>query len=495
MNHALIFCVHDLALRRLAGPYRIATFLREHEWDVEVIDYVKSFTLEELKEVAKMRISSKTIFIGFSSFFNAWSDDVDIFIDWIKSSYPYIRIIVGGQSKPLINTKKVDYYIHGYGELAVLELARSFVGNSNNKITLDPLYLGKKKVISANKHYPAFPMNRLTIKYQDRDDLQPWEWLTIECSRGCKFQCPYCNHPVLGVKGDYTRSAEDFKEDMKENWERWGIKNYYMADETFNDHSEKIEKYSDAIQQLNLDTIFAGFIRADLLVSRRRDWEPLLKMGFVGHFYGIETMNYETAKFIGKGMRPEKLGDGLIEVKNYFLSNGPYRGALGIVVGLPHETLESQIKTFNWIEKNWQGECVHAFPLEIHGSETNDVQSTISKDMGKYGYRHSDIPEPEPPEEVKFFGSAETRVKQANDKVIWENDNMTYADACKIVDDFYVKIVRDEIIMKSSIWTFADYTYPDIPLQEVLDKVKYFDAPKNRTGPREREYVEKKLNK
>ena len=37
-----------------------------------------------------------------------------------------------------------------------------------------------------------------------------------------------------------------------------------------------------------------------------------------GHFYGIESFNHKSAKAIGKGMHPDKVKQGLIDVKNYF---------------------------------------------------------------------------------------------------------------------------------------------------------------------------------
>lgn len=493
MNHALIFSVHNLGLRRLAGPYRIASFLREHDWDVEVIDYVKIFTLEQLKEVVRMRVSSNTVFIGFSSFFNAWSNDIDAFVDWIKIAYPNVKIIMGGQSKPIINTKGIDYYIHGYGEYAILELTKSLVGNSSNKIIFDPLFFGSKKVISANKHYPAFPLSSLKIKYEDRDYIQPWEWLTVECARGCIFQCPYCNFPILGVREDHTRSADDFEVEMRENYERWGVKNYYIADETFNDYSEKIEKYANAISRTNIKTVFSGFIRADLMVARPQDWSALATMGFFGHFYGIETMNYESAKVIGKGMNIDKLKQGLLDARKFFKSKGPYRGAMGIVVGLPHETIESQMNTFEWLEDNWQGEAVHPWPLDIQKSELTDVTSKMGQDYKKYGYREStEMPDPPPPETL-FFGNPEGRANQAISHVIWENDNMNLKTASKMVDDFMLRMARRETFFGISMWAMSDYTYPNIDLQYALDTYHYYDIPINTTSEREQEYIKLKL--
>ncbi len=308
MYHSLFFNIHSLGAKRPSGPHRIASFLREQEWDCEVIDFATIFNLEELKELAKMRINKKTVFIGFSCFFAHWEDKFDHLIDWIKKTYPNVSIIVGGQSRPRINSTGVDYYIHGYGEIAILELVKHLIGNSSSKIAFDPLFFGEKKVITANKTYPAFPMKSLRIKYEERDYIQPWEWLTIEFARGCKFKCAYCNFPVLGVKGDYSRDAADFDIEMRDNYERWGVTQYYVADETFNDRTEKIEKFAAVVDNLSFQPYFSGFVRADLMIARKdKDWEPMRRLGFFGHFYGIESMNSSTLKIIGKGMAPEKI--------------------------------------------------------------------------------------------------------------------------------------------------------------------------------------------
>jgi len=495
MHHALIFNVHNLALRRPSGGYRIASFLREHDWDVEVVDYLESWQLDELKEFVRSRVNNNTVFFGFSCFFYNWHNHLNDLIDWTKKEYPHIKMVVGGQSKKIMQTKNIDYYVQGYGEYAILELVKSIIGNTSKGLNFDPLYFGSKRVITANHSYPAFPLKSLRIKYEDRDDLQPWEWLTVEFARGCIFKCPYCNFPVLGVREDHTRSAEDFEIEMRENWERWGIKNYYVADETFNDYTEKIVKYANVVEKINFNPIFSGFIRADLLVARSEDWDPMIKIGFFGHFYGIETMNYQSAKVIGKGMDPSKLQQGLIDIKKYFSDRGPYRGAMGIVVGLPYETIESQMKTFKWIDDHWQGEAAHVWPLEIPIDPAEDVLSVLSKEYQKYGYRPSDKMPQQIPQELFSFGHSESRIKHINSTLIWENDNMSYADACKIADDWNLAVYKREKNVGISMFTFGDYSYPDLNLEEMLKIKHLWDWPDNRTGPREREYIERKLNR
>jgi radical SAM superfamily enzyme YgiQ (UPF0313 family) len=493
MNHTLLFSVHSIGLRRPSGPYRIATILRDNNWDVEVVEYSFYFTLDELKEFTRSRVTANTLFIGFSCFFYVWNQTLDDFVSWLKSEYPSIKLIIGGQSRQITQTKNIDYYVHGYGERAILEIIKNIVGNSS-KLSLDPMFFGSKKVITANESYPAFPLKSLRIKYEERDDILPWEWLTIEFARGCIFSCAYCNFPILGVKEDHTRDAEDFKEEIKENYERWGVTHYYVADETFNDHSEKIVKYANAISELGINTTFTGFVRGDLVVARKQDWDPLATLGFWGQFYGIETMNQPTAKAIGKGMNTAKLQDGLLEARNYFKQRGPYRGSMGIVVGLPHETIETQMATFDWIDKNWKGESAHVWPLEIATDPTIDKLSKMGKDYAKFGYSVSDVLPEEMPEQLRAVGNQESRIKHMISCMNWKNENMNYATACKIADDWTMKVLNKQYDMGVCAFALGYYVGENSTLEHAVDNCKEYDQIPFDHDARIQSYIKKKLS-
>ena len=116
----------------------------------------------------------------------------------------------------------------GFGEGALLELLKYLF--SNGPLPKFSLLSAVGKAISANDVYPSFPMNSLMIKYEDRDFIQPYEWLGVEFARGCKFACAFCSYPVLGVKGDYSRDAKDFELQMRDAYDRFGITKYYVSD-------------------------------------------------------------------------------------------------------------------------------------------------------------------------------------------------------------------------------------------------------------------------
>jgi hypothetical protein len=140
MNHALILNVHQMGISRPSGAHRIASYLRENSWDVEVIDYVNDMTYEVLEEIIRMRITTKTVFVGFSCYFSHWTDNTEKLSGWIKSTHPNIKIIYGGQSKSQFNCKNIDYYIHGYGEKAITALTSSLLeSNGVGSVAFDPL--------------------------------------------------------------------------------------------------------------------------------------------------------------------------------------------------------------------------------------------------------------------------------------------------------------------------------------------------------------------
>lgn len=438
MKHGLIFNLSEYPTSaRSLGPYRIAHFLRENNFDIEVIDYALFWSLDQLKELAKSRITSETVFIGSSHLFYAYSSVIEEFLCWLKKTYPFVTIISGSAANPGFESNIIDYYIRGYGEHAILELLKYIAGNSSKpKLDLDFLVKGKK-VINAIHSYPAYPMQSLLVKYQDRDFIQSNEWLGIEFSRGCKFKCSFCNYPILGVKGDYTRDADDAYEQLVDAYDRFGVTKYIISDDTFNDRTEKITKFADMTDRLNFSPWFWAFIRADLLSSRLKDREELLRMGVNGHYYGIESFNHESAKSIGKGMDPDKIKSGILSNKDYFEknSNQPFRATIGLIVGLPYETFDTLDSTKKWLIDNWQGQSFVTWGLEIYNPNGVENLSTISLDYEKYGYErvmdkeilkktHSVIPE---------------MYHKMGERFIWKNKDMDFLQA----QEYAIKVSKE----------------------------------------------------
>ena len=432
--HAVIFTGINSNLTfgaiRSPGPYRIAHWLRQHNWDVEIVDFVNFWPLYFLKIWCKQNILKNTKFIGLSFLFSDKNLISLDFILWIKKTYPHLKIISGGPDPYPFYHQYIDYIISGYGENAVLELLGYLFSNGKRpKFIIGP----KTKIIDANKFYSAYPLSSYAIKYQDRDYLQPHEWLGIEIGRGCMFSCAFCSYPVIGVKTDHTRNAEDFKEELIENYTRFGISKYVVSDETFNDRTEKITKFANVVQFLDFNPIFSGYIRADLLTSRVEDRHELLRMNFLIHFYGIETFNYSTGKIIGKGMNPNKLKDGLLEAKNFFLSNNTkkYRGQISLIIGLPEESRQSIYNTKDWLLNNWTDQSFVAGRYELGSDiELYDNKSKIQKNLQKYKYELLSK------EEIKFKTLEPQIDLDTTHALLWKTKHMNIFEADEMEKEF-----------------------------------------------------------
>ena len=485
MYKCLIFNVDKgQLLRRPAGAYRIAHYLRENNWDAEVIEFTTFWSLVQLQQLCRQRITKDVKFIGLSYLF---VDEpitlIDIFGTWFKSEYPDIKILLGSPNKYRFNHKYIDYNINGFGEVALLELLKYLF--SNGTIPKFSLATNSGKGIEANSMYPSFPMNSLNIMYEDRDFLQSYEWLGIEFARGCKFACAFCNYPVLGVKGDYSRDAEDFELQMRDAYDRFGITKYYVADETFNDRTEKITKFADVVEKLNFTPFFTGCVRADLMISRHKDKEELLRMQFLGHLYGVESFYTPASRSIGKGMESDRMKQGLIDSKEYFENNGTgrYRGTVSLIAGLPHEPINSLYETKKWLVDHWQGQSYNMLPLEVPISEF-DSPSKIGVNWAKYGY--TDVGHDRSFDDLKL-----RNMITAKKQLYWKNEHMDIKIAHQISNN-----VQDEKNKLENDFRIINYALIRIGLPTNLDElmlVKERDVypifPKDLVDS----YIEKKL--
>ena len=486
MYSTLLFNVTSVMVSRKLGVYRMASWLRENNWDVEVIDFTQNWTVEQLKALARSRITKNTKFIGFGHMFSEWTPELEVFAAWVKIEYPDMVIISGSGVAPDFKSSVIDYYIKGFGEYAILALLKWLFSNGPRPVfELEKVNGGR--IINANSVYPAYPMKKSLVTYEERDFLRSDEWLTTETARGCKFQCSFCNFPVLGVKGDYSRDSDDFELELKTNFDKWGTTNYLLVDETFNDRPEKITKFANVVEKLPFVPWFSGFIRADLSIGRPHEREELLRMNFLGQHYGIETFNHTAGKYIGKGMHPDKIKQGLIDLRQYYETHGRkmYRGYMTLIAGLPTETKEELEQTKAWVLKNWTGQSFSAYALVIP-KPTAEQKSLMTKDFYDQGYQVLS-------DEEIARGLETHRINKHSlpvDSIYWKNEHMDVFEATEIEDGFWKERQNPANDFRIDIWKMAGF-YKASTLEERLQIVEgsefVFNDP-------DQEYISKKLN-
>lgn len=465
------FDENAISIRRSSGGHKIASFLRREGYTVDVVDYIHRWTLDQLKEYTQKTVSHETLFFGFSCTFYIDTPIVLEFISWLKQTYN-IPLVTGSQNAAM-QKLDCDWYIYGWGENATLALIDHLKGGP------EPIH--QDRIINAYNNYKSFPMDNLAVHYTDRDFINEREILLLEFARGCKFKCSFCSFPVLGVKGDYSRDAQNVYDEMLENYDKWGVTHYMVLDETFNDRSEKIAKFADVISKLPFQPTMTAYIRADLLVSRIQDWDNLIRMGVTSHFYGVESMHHPSAKAIGKGMNSGRIQDGLIAVDEYFRKNaGFYKGHMSLIAGLPHETLDTLRASRDWLEKYWSHNSYHLNILMIKDLEKNAPSLNHNSDMDvnwkNFGYRKV----PLSPDDIDwsksvnpYFKSLYDYVRETGYYLNWENDNLSLHEVVKFCAEEWSQAKVSNIIdpfMYDKFFIDTDVKWEDFANKQHMER-------------------------
>ena len=368
---------------RSSGPYRLASYLRENNWETDLIDYFTRWNREDLVRYLTKHINKDTRWVGISYTWLATEEDAKIIREvaaFVRSIDPKILIIAGGLT-PYEYDLSADYYIYGYAEFALLKVL-DYEFNNGPPIIYDKKFGGK--YIDAIHNHAAYDLPDYNTTYQDNDFIDKGDVLSIEFSRGCKFKCDFCTFPFIGIKEDTSTSEEALYRELMTNYEKYGVKSYFVTDETINDRVEKLVKIKNVVNRLPFEPDFTGFVRADLFRSHPEKTELMAEGRIWGHYYGVETFNQASGRAIGKGLNPDFVKESILSVKEYFLKHvGKYRGTISMIAGLPHETLDSMRQSQQWFLDNWSDQSVNWWTLQIID---NGKLSAMGKDFKKYGY-------------------------------------------------------------------------------------------------------------
>lgn len=491
--HAVIFtdCInYGAAWSRAAGAYRIATELRNMGLRVQVIDFFSMLTLENLdlaKSLIAKFVGSDTLFVGFSStFFNrslalyrgailennvqkaynqsAYTanycisqDQVMEMIGFIKDINPTTDIVFGGTKASNLDAPGADVICVGYGEKHITDYV-------NFRLHKNLFFKGRRNkhnqlILDYNKTADGFNFNESKIIWDKSDCIQLNETLPFEVSRGCIFKCKFCSFVLNGrSKFDYIKDTEVLKAELLYNYENYGTTRYIFSDDTYNDSTVKLELINQVVQSLPFKLEFGTYGRLDLIAAHPEQADLLQENGLKAVFFGIESLNYESAKSVGKGMKTEKLVDTLYWLRekwgNDIITNS------GFIFGLPHDTMKTME---TWAERLLD----HRFPL--HSMEfsplvimnlsklSKDSPSDFDLDPGKFGYELNN------PNDHKDwvntrYGTSYSAVNELGHKVFKyasESGRMRYAAQTAMVVA-NVEITYDQMLRHSKIGTLKN---------------------------------------
>jgi radical SAM superfamily enzyme YgiQ (UPF0313 family) len=379
---------------RYAGTYRIATELRDKGYAVQTIDYWTKWTTDELKSILSKFVTKECLWVGVSTTFVtsgevkkrpddeslgrlgmppiSGRDDWAELVDHMRSINPKIMIVAGGTKASQVpeSDKTFDVLMPGQGETSAVALSEAL--SEDRKVP---------RIIALP--YTDYPNS--SIKYTENDIIFPGEHLPVELARGCIFKCSFCNYELNGKKlWEFNRKPHLVREDVERIHDQYGSTGFMFCDDTYNDSLEKVKRYHTEFAKLDYDIQFSSFARADLMFTKWETAKLMYESGLRSVFFGIESLNYESAKSIGKGMDSEKIKDGMYRLKE---ECPDLIICFGMIVGLPYDTYETLMRNNEWLLR--PDSPVHNIayqPLWIAPQSEFLNNSKLSNDPNKYGF-------------------------------------------------------------------------------------------------------------
>lgn len=216
--------------------------------------------------------------------------------------------------------------------------------------------------------------------WRAEDNFPPKTALPVEISRHCIFDCNFCAYPNRGAKSAPNRDMALIRRELDSANELFGTKNFSLMCSTFNDSKEKLDNFFSAID--GTDYEFAAFIRIDLLMKQKEYW-PLFKKHIKHLCFGIDTLNWESGKAIGKATNPDKMKEWLREVKDYFHDCLTYSC---FILGLPFSKPTDGPEWLDYLEESKVLDGYHFNPLGVMGDGDREYNSNFDRNIEKYGY-------------------------------------------------------------------------------------------------------------
>ncbi|MFC1646001.1 B12-binding domain-containing radical SAM protein [Candidatus Omnitrophota bacterium] len=259
----------------------------------------------------------------------------------IKSVKENIISVTGGPNvssfpKETLDFSDFDFGIQGEGEDAILELINC-IETKGDFSRIDGLIWRKEGQIIENQ----------LRKYKDNlDDISfpSWQSLpiysysdvftynkhfaTMIATRGCPFNCTFCDRKNRMGKAWRSRSPENIVKEIMLLKDNYGIKEFMFFDDNFILDKKWVYRLCDEIKSKDLDINWECRARVDMV-----DGELLKSMRKSGCYrirYGMESADNEILKVLKKDITVEQIKESVkltkqagIEIFAYFMMGAP----------------------------------------------------------------------------------------------------------------------------------------------------------------------------
>jgi len=211
--------------------------------------------------------------------------------------------------------------------------------------------------------------------------------VAIMASRGCPFDCTFCNTPVFWGKKVRYRSPERVVAEISDLHWGHGVKEVFFQDDTFNlNHAWATEIFERIIEKgLNKRVSFKITSRVNEKLVTKELLDLARRAGVWNIFYGVESGSQVMLDRMKKGVTVEEIKRAVRMTHEAGIST-----QCSFIVGMPGETRETLRETGELIRElksarpNWG--FATPFPLTEFDKEVTAKGHKLLLDYSQYDY-------------------------------------------------------------------------------------------------------------
>lgn len=317
----------------------LSSYLREFSKDIEIkiFDLAVNNLKEEflLGEIKK----EKPEFIGIttSTVTAPWAEN---FLKKIKNISGSPTTVVGGPHATVMPSyfSSADFVVLGEGERAFYKI----VNNNKEK----EKYIREEQIANLDEiPYPAYDLIDISsylypYPHPTKNDI----YCRMITSRGCPFNCAFCESPLIWGRKVRYRSVENVMGEIEMLIKKYNVSFIFFSDDTFVLSKERVRKICEEIINRKIKIFWGCLTRASNLDLSLL--QIMKNSGCREVQVGVESGDEEILKSINKNVTLKEIEETFKLLKKVGINSKGF-----FILGHPQDTTETIKKTINFALK------------------------------------------------------------------------------------------------------------------------------------------------
>ncbi len=362
------------------GLLYIASTIKKHNLGKTIVIDANAMRMANEKIITKL-IQYKPDIIGISSNIVTHKSAIEL-AKLIRQNNTKQLLVAGGPFPVLLPQKYLQYcdiVVAGEGEKTFCNILNAYNADNKSIFALKGvLYKDGDNIV---RNEPGELIENLDeLPFPDYEVLQPSlgyysrysrvvrkTMAPVMTSRGCPYQCTYCNKSIFGAKFR-TRSPGNIIKEIEWLHSKLNVDQIDVLDDNFNLITDNAEEVLDRIIAMDLGIAIncQNGLRADKITDDFA--KKLKKSGVFKVGLGIETADPHLMKTIKKNLDLEKVKTAITALRRQGIVVHGY-----FILGLPGDTPSTMRTTINFAKKANPHFCNFSICIPFPGTEVYEA--------------------------------------------------------------------------------------------------------------------------